>query len=67
LGGFDKKSIGTLNSNSSDLENYGGMSLGGASLKGEHKNPTPQANIHTTVKPIKLMQYLAKLITPPKR
>ena len=27
--------------------------------------PTPMANIHPTVKPIKLMQYLVKLITPP--
>ena len=27
--------------------------------------PTPMANIHPTVKPIKLMQYLVKMITPP--
>lgn len=27
--------------------------------------PTPMANIHPTVKPIKLMQYLVRLITPP--
>jgi len=27
--------------------------------------PTPTANIHPTVKPIKLMQYLVKMITPP--
>jgi site-specific DNA-methyltransferase (adenine-specific) len=64
LDGFEEKIIGTLNSNSSDLKNYGGMSLGGASLKGEHKNPIPKANIHPTVKPIKLMQYLVRLITP---
>lgn len=31
------------------------------------KNPCiPQANNHPTVKPIKLMEYLCKLITPPK-
>jgi DNA modification methylase len=65
LEGFDEKSVGTLNSNSSDLDNYGGMSLGGASLKGEHKNPIPRANIHPTVKPVSIMRYLAKLITPP--
>ena len=65
LEGFEEKSVGTLNSNSSDLENYGGMSLGGASLKGEHKNPIPRANFHPTVKPIKLMQYLVRLVTPP--
>ena len=28
--------------------------------------PTPMANVHPTVKPIKLMQYLVKMITPPK-
>jgi site-specific DNA-methyltransferase (adenine-specific) len=65
LDGFEEKIIGTLNSNSSDLENYGGMSLGGASLKGEHKNPIPKANIHPTVKPIDLCRYLTRLITPP--
>lgn len=27
--------------------------------------PTPMANVHPTVKPIKLMQYLVRLITPP--
>ena len=27
--------------------------------------PTPMANIHPTVKPVKLMQYLVRLITPP--
>ena len=27
--------------------------------------PTPMANIHPTVKPIKLMQYLVKMVTPP--
>lgn len=27
--------------------------------------PTPIANIHPTVKPVKLMQYLVRLITPP--
>ena len=27
--------------------------------------PTPMSNIHPTVKPIKLMQYLVKLVTPP--
>lgn len=27
--------------------------------------PTPMANVHPTVKPVKLMQYLVRLITPP--
>jgi len=32
-------------------------------LAGEHKN-TVSANIHPTVKPVKLMQYLVRLVTP---
>ena len=27
--------------------------------------PTPMANVHPTIKPVKLMQYLVKMITPP--
>jgi site-specific DNA-methyltransferase (adenine-specific) len=64
--GCDKiqpKSVGTLNANSADLENYGGSSLGGASLKGEHKNPEPKNNFHPTVKPTDLMLYLIRLVT----
>jgi len=31
-----------------------------------HKNLQPQKNFHPTVKPIALMEYLVKLVTPPK-
>ena len=40
------------------------MQLGGASLKGEPKEIQPTKNNHPTVKPIKLMEYLIKMVTP---
>ena len=61
---IEAKSVGTLNANSADLENYGGSSLGASSLKGEHKNPEPKNNFHPTVKPTDLMLYLIRLVTP---
>jgi site-specific DNA-methyltransferase (adenine-specific) len=61
---IEAKSVGTLNANSADLANYGGSSLGAASLKGEHKNPEPKNNFHPTVKPTDLMLYLIRLVTP---
>lgn len=40
---------------------------GGGWSKDADKNPNlPRENFHPTVKPIKLMQYLCKLITPPQ-
>ena len=39
------------------------MQLGGASLKGEPKQIQLKRNIHPTVKPIKLFEYLIKLCT----
>ncbi len=61
---LEGKQVGTLNANSSDLENYGGSSLGASSLKGQHKPPQPKKNFHPTVKPTKLMCYLVNLVTP---
>ena len=61
---LEGKQVGTLNANSSDLENYGGSSLGASSLKGHHKLPQPKKNFHPTVKPTKLMCYLVNLVTP---
>lgn len=61
---LEGKQIGTLNANSSDLENYGGSSLGASSLKGDHKPPNPKQNHHPTVKPTDLMLYLIRLVTP---
>ena len=40
------------------------MELGGASLKGEKKPIQKTKNYHPTVKPIKLMEYLVRLVTP---
>jgi site-specific DNA-methyltransferase (adenine-specific) len=42
----------------------GKMGMGGASLKGEPKEPQPKNNNHPTVKPLALMKYLIKLVTP---
>jgi len=39
------------------------MDLGGASIKGEHKQILPKKNTHPTIKPIKLMSYLITLFT----
>jgi site-specific DNA-methyltransferase (adenine-specific) len=61
---LEGKQVGTLNANSSDLENYGGSSLGASSLKGDHKPPQPKQNFHPTVKPTDLMLYLIRLVTP---
>ena len=41
------------------------MQLGGASLKGEHKEIQSTKNHHPTVKPLSLTKYLATLIKPP--
>jgi len=61
---LEGKQVGTLNANSSDLENYGGSSLGVSSLKGDLKPPQPKQNFHPTVKPTDLMLYLIRLVTP---
>jgi DNA modification methylase len=61
---LEGKRVGTLNANSADLSNYGGSSLGAASLKGENKLPEPKQNHHPTVKPTDLMLYLIRLVTP---
>lgn len=61
---LDGKQIGTYNAHSSDLKNYGGSSLGAASMSGNNKMPQPKRNFHPTVKPTDLMLYLIRLITP---
>jgi site-specific DNA-methyltransferase (adenine-specific) len=56
LDGFDEK----------EIELIGQMPDGFVSSYGNVRNkPLPKANFHPTVKPIKLMQYLVRLITPP--
>ena len=62
LDGFDEKTSGSLNfrnpsssgrsEDAPSVENMGGISK-------------PKTNFHPTVKPIKLMQYLVRLIAPP--
>jgi site-specific DNA-methyltransferase (adenine-specific) len=64
LENFEGKQIGTYNAHSSDLENYGGSSLGAASMSGNNKMPQPKQNFHPTVKPTDLMLYLIRLVTP---
>jgi DNA modification methylase len=61
---FKGKQIGTYNAHSSDLEIYGGSSLGAASMSGNNKMPQPKQNFHPTVKPTDLMLYLIRLVTP---
>ena len=40
------------------------MQLGQASLDNNHKSIQPRANHHPTVKPLSLMRYLVRLVTP---
>jgi site-specific DNA-methyltransferase (adenine-specific) len=60
LDGFEDKKGGSMMANTSDV-----MKLGGASLKGEYKEIENVKNNHPTVKPINLMTYLCRLVTPP--
>ena len=64
LDDFEGKQIGTYNAHSSDLKNYGGSSLGAASMSGNNKMPQPKQNFHPTVKPTDLMLYLIRMVTP---
>ena len=61
---FKGKQIGTYNAHSADLKNYGGSSLGAASMSGNNKMPQPKQNFHPTVKPTDLMLYLIRMVTP---
>jgi len=56
---LSEKKGGSMEANITDT-----MQLGGASLKGEHKLIQSTKNNHPTVKPIKLMEYLVRLVTP---
>ena len=56
---FEDKIGGAMVANTGDV-----MELGGASLKGEHKQIQQSKNNHPTVKPTDLMRYLVRLITP---
>jgi site-specific DNA-methyltransferase (adenine-specific) len=54
--GLEEKPTGSMVANEGDI-----MDLGGASLKGDHKQMQAKANHHPTVKPIKLFSYLITL------
>ena len=54
----DKRKSGSMDANVDNV-----MQLGGASLKGNPKQIQLKKNNHPTVKPIKLMEYLIKLVT----
>ena len=41
------------------------MTVGAASLKGERVEPPASRNHHPTVKPLDLMRWLVRLVTPP--
>jgi site-specific DNA-methyltransferase (adenine-specific) len=60
LDNFEDKKGGSMEGNNGKT-----MQLGGASLKGEYKEIQPTKNTHPTVKPINLLTYLVRLITPP--
>jgi len=55
---LESKRGGSMDANTTDR-----MQLGGASLKGEHKEIQSTKNNHPTVKPLKLMEYLIKLVS----
>lgn len=59
LDNFEDKIAGSMDANINGV-----MQLGGASLKGEHKEIEPKKNHHPTIKPVNLMSYLCKLVTP---
>lgn len=55
---LEEKRGGSMKANTADT-----MQLGGASLKGTPKEIQSTKNNHPTVKPIKLMEYLIKLVS----
>jgi len=46
-------------------ENCGASTLGGCSCPNRTFSNPKRKNFHPTVKPLELMQYLVKLVTPP--
>jgi site-specific DNA-methyltransferase (adenine-specific) len=62
LDGFEEKTSGSLNFRNPSSS---GRSEDAPSVEAMGGLTKPNTNFHPTVKPIKLMQYLARLITPP--
>lgn len=59
LFGVEKRRVGSISGKAGKV-----MSLGGQSLLGKHKEMLTKDNFHPTVKPMKLMAYLCRLVTP---
>ena len=64
LDGMDKKTAGSLNFRNPSAS---GRSEDAPSIAAMGGLTKAQENFHPTVKPVKLMEYLIKLITPPNR
>ena len=62
LNGFKEKTSGSLNFRNPSLS---GRSEDAPSVEAMGGLTNPKQNFHPTVKPVKLMQYLVRLITPP--
>lgn len=60
LNKFEEKVAGSMQANEGNT-----MDLGGASLKGKHKQIQSKRNIHPTLKPISLNQRILKLFKTP--
>jgi site-specific DNA-methyltransferase (adenine-specific) len=62
LNGFEEKTSGSLNFRNPSLS---GRNEDAPSVEAMGGLTNPKQNFHPTVKPVKLMQYLVRLITPP--
>ena len=47
------------------MENFTTQSTDAGALRDGGRKSEPRANIHPTVKPVELMRYLVRLVTPP--
>jgi site-specific DNA-methyltransferase (adenine-specific) len=64
LDGFEEKALAFSNQAKAELKR-GNENFDGGDAKGHGNSIRHLKNFHPTVKPIKLMQYLVRLITPP--
>mgnify|MGYP003325840686 CR=1 FL=1 len=64
LDGFEEKPLAFSNQAKAELKR-GNIQFDGGDAKGHGNSIRHLKNFHPTVKPIKLMQYLARMVTPP--
>ncbi|NCA30905.1 MAG: site-specific DNA-methyltransferase, partial [Chitinophagia bacterium] len=64
LNGFEEKPLAFSNQAKAELKR-GNVDFDGGEAKGHGNSIRHLKNFHPTVKPVKLMQYLVRLITPP--